>query len=100
MNMRDQMSNQSADTLLSKEANMASSPLVTFADPGYSIPADILLDAGNFNDTKCVVTPCSGAGKSLFAELFGEAVASVTMPKSKALEFAQYATVQRGLSVI
>jgi len=96
----EQTKNKPADSLLSKEATMASTSLVTFTDPGYCIPADILLDAGNFNDTTCVVSPCSEAGNKLFTELFGDAVASVTMRKSKALEFAQFATANYGLSVI
>lgn len=60
---------------------------------------DIRIDGQSFQDTEAVVSWESEKGKKVFAEMFGECVVSVNMPKSRALDFGRFCE-QHNLEVV
>ena len=59
---------------------------------------DFSIDFGAFSNTAVTVKAMTNAGKSLLAEMFGNAAVSFEMPKSRAVDFARFAE-QKGLSI-
>ena len=52
---------------------------------------DLNIIFGDFNTTTITVEALSKRGKSLFAKEFGQGAVSITLPKSKAPDFTEYA---------
>lgn len=60
---------------------------------------DLAVTFGSFEATELSISAVSPAGHELLAELFGAGAASVTMPKSKGPDFAEYVEA-RGLTIV
>jgi len=52
----------------------------------------------DFASTEATIAAQTELGKSLFAQIFGQGAVSVSLPKSKGLDFADFAK-RKGLSV-
>lgn len=74
------------------------SGLVVFqnAEIDAPAPADISMDFGGFSDTSVTFAAISERGKELLAAMFGNAATSISLPKSKADDFARFVE-QKGL---
>ena len=59
---------------------------------------DIQINNASFDSTEITVAPVSEKGKVFFAEVFGNSVDSVNIPKSKAMDLEVFAS-RKGLSV-
>ena len=71
-------------------------PLVTFAPIAKAI--DLRIDDAGFSATSADVIATSERGRAFLAEVFGAGCVSITLPKSKALDFARFAA-QKGVGV-
>lgn len=71
---------------------------VTFAAIPDSRPVDLAINFGEFSSGTAEVSAVSPAGKALLGEMFGIGCVSITLPKSKSVDFARFAG-QKGLVV-
>lgn len=51
---------------------------------------DFRLTFGDFSTTQITVDALSAAGRAFFAEMFGAGATSITMPKSRGEDFAEF----------
>jgi len=65
-------------------------PLVSF-QISSARKADLALDFGDFSSTEIVVSPLTDEGKAFLANTFGAGASSITLPKSRGNEFADFA---------
>lgn len=76
-----------------KEATM----LVSFDFP-QTRTADLSFDFGDFSSTEVVVSPLTAEGKNFLANTFGAGASSITLPKSRSTEFADFAA-SKGMTI-
>ena len=71
---------------------------VTFAAIPDNRAVDLAVHFGEFSSGTTEVSAVSDAGKALLGEMFGVGCVSITLPKSKSVDFARFAG-QKGLRV-
>jgi hypothetical protein len=69
-------------------------PLISLAQ--IETATDVRIEDAGFSATEVTISALTEAGKSFISEMFGTAVVSVKMPKSKAIDFARFCQ-QRGI---
>lgn len=59
---------------------------------------DLLFDFGDFSDTEIKVEAATDKGKAFLASMFGAGAVSLTLPKTRGADLAEFAA-RKGLTV-